>query len=282
MRNGNARRLACLILGLFVLLCVHGGVLADPYADAEQEMRAQLGDDFRYARCEMFVCAGNLSARDFTAFTDGTIGEGAQLLWKQYFTKKPAYPIRIYLFADDKSYRASAKALFGDVDVSRFGYYKPDKRALVMNIGTGGGTLVHEMVHALMEPDFPDAPTWFSEGLASLYEQCNYTKDGLVGLVNWRLPVLRAGMAAKTTLPLEKLTAATRDEFLDRHLGEHYAQARYFCQYMQERKVLGDFYRAFRDGCAKDPTGAKTLEKVFGKPLPAVEKDWLAWVATLK
>jgi hypothetical protein len=256
--------------------------LADPYADAERQLRAQLGGGFRYARAEMFVCAGNLDARTFDSIVKGTIGEGARLLWKQYFTKKPDYPIRVYLFKDDKTYRAYAKSLFGDTDVSHFGYYKPDQRALVMNIGTGAGTLVHEMVHALMEPDFPDAPTWFSEGLASLYEQCNYTGEGLVGLVNWRLPVLREGLKKETALPLDKLVATTRGEFLNRHLGVHYAQARYFCMYLQHRGLLRQFYRDYRDGYAKDPTGAKTLEKLLKKPLPAVEKDWLVWVGTLK
>jgi len=255
---------------------------ADPYADAERGMRAQLGAGFRYGRAEMFVCAGNLDKQTFNDILSGTIGEGAKLLWKQYFTKKPDYPIRIYLFKDEKTYRAYAKSLFNDTDVSYFGYYKPDKRALVMNIGTGTGTLVHEMVHALMEPDFPDAPTWFSEGLASLYEQCNYTSTGLVGLVNWRLPVLREGLKKKTTLPLNELVATTRAEFLDENLGVHYAQARYFCQYLQDRGLLRDFYSGFRDGYKKDPTGANTLEKLLKKPLPEVEQDWLAWAATLE
>jgi len=270
--------IGCLVL----CLALGQGALADPYADAARDLRARLGDGFRYGRAEMFVCAGNLDADTFDGIVKGTIGEGAKLLWKQYFTKKPEYPIRVYLFKDGPSYRAYAKSLFGDTDVSYFGYYKPDKRALVMNIGTGGGTLVHEMVHALMEPDFPDAPTWFSEGLASLYEQCNYTDAGLVGLVNWRLPVLRDGLKAKTALPLDKLVATTRAQFLDKNLGMHYAQARYFCQYLQYRGLLRQFYRGFRDGYAKDPTGAKTLEKLLHKPLPAIEEDWLAWVRTLK
>jgi len=271
-------------IAVCMILCLAPGQgsLADPYTDAERDMRARLGDGFRYGRAEMFVCAGNLEKDAFAGVVEGTIGQGAKLLWKQYFTKKPDYPIRVYLFKDEKTYRSYAKALFGDTDVSYFGYYKPDKQALVMNIGTGGGTLVHEMVHALMAPDFPDAPTWFSEGLASLYEQCNYTDDGLVGLVNWRLPVLREGLKQKTTLPLEKLAATTRAEFLDRNLGVHYAQARYFCQYLQHRGLLGQFYRDYRDGYAKDLTGAKTLEKLLNKPLPAVEKEWLTWVGKLK
>lgn len=274
-------RQSMLLLLIIGMLLAPGCSRADSYADAEAQMRRQLGDDFRYGRSEMFVCAGDMDKDTFNDIVQGTIGTGAKLLWKQYFVKHPTYPIRVYLFSDEKTYRACAKKLFDDTDVSYYGYYKPDEQALVMNIGTGMGTLVHEMVHALMEPDFPDAPTWFSEGLASLYEQCNYTRDGLVGLVNWRLPVLREGLKNKTTLPLTTLVATDRDQFLDKNLGVHYAQARYFCQYMQERTLLKGFYKAYRDGYAKDPTGRKTLEKTFGKSLPEVEKDWLVWVATL-
>ena len=272
-----------IIVWLLCGMLAQGCLAKNTWADVENGMRKQLGDDFRYGTAEMFVCAGNLDAPAFRGILNGTIGNGARLLWKQYFTKKPDYPIRVYLFSDGRTYTAYAKTLFGDTDVSYFGYYKPDKKTLVMNIGTGTGTLVHEMVHALMEPDFPNAPTWFSEGLASLYEQCNYTDDGLVGLVNWRLPILRDALKQQTTLPLDKLAATSRAEFLDRKTtGIHYAQARYFCMYLQERKLLRAFYRAYRDGYEKDPAGVKTLKKLLGKPLPEVEKDWLAWVDTLK
>lgn len=254
---------------------------ADPFAALEQRMRRELGAGFHVTRCSVFVCAGNLERRAFDTVVDGTVRGASEALWTQYFTKRPTYPIAVYLFADEKSYRAGAKSLFGDTDVSEFGYYRPDDKALVMNIGTGTGTLVHEMLHALMAPDFPNAPTWFSEGLASLYEQCNVTPRGLVGLVNWRLPVLRAGQQAKTTLPLARLLATKPEEFLDRHLGVHYAQARYLCMYLQEQKVLETYYRAFRDGVKDDATGMKTLRRVTKHSLPDIEQAWQAWLDTL-
>lgn len=248
---------------------------------AEKTLRSQLGNGFHIRRSEMFVCAGDVSKDEFDAIVDGTVTACARALWKQYFNKRPTYPIRVYLFGEERTYRFYAEKLFGDSEVSHFGYFKPDEKALVMNIGTGTGTLVHEMVHALMEPDFPDAPTWFSEGLASLYEQCRVERDGLVGLVNWRLPVLRKGIQNKTTLPLAKLIATSRDEFLDENTGVHYAQARYLCLFMQERGVLRAFYRAHRDGFKSDKTGAKALQKVFGKSVNEIEKEWLKWVERL-
>ena len=51
-----------------------------------------------------------------------------------------------------------------------------------MNIDTGGGTLVHEIVHPFIAANFPECPAWFNEGLASLYEQCGDHRGPDLGL----------------------------------------------------------------------------------------------------
>lgn len=280
MKRAAATRL-CFLPALLLPSMAHAD-LAEKLRATEDAMKAQLGRNFHVRSSEMFVCAGNMGKQEFDALVDGTVSACTKALWKQYFTKRPTKPVRVYLLGDDLTYRFYARKLFNDVGVSRFGYYRPEKRALIMNISTGTGTLVHEMVHALMKPDFPQVPIWFEEGLASLYEQCRVTPDGLVGLVNWRLPFLKKGIEAKTVLPLAKLLAASREQFLDDNEGVHYAQARYFCQYLQERGALRTFYRAFRDGHASDPTGAETLEKSLGCGVSEIERAWLTWVEALE
>jgi hypothetical protein len=56
-----------------------------------------------------------------------------------------------------------------------------------MNIQTGGGTLVHEIVLPFMEANFPQCPPWFNEGLGSLYEASSERDGEIIGLLNWRL-----------------------------------------------------------------------------------------------
>ena len=51
--------------------------------------------------------------------------------------------------------------------------------------------------------------------------------------------------------------------FYGEEKGGNYAAARYLCHYLQERDLLRDFYRAFRDGHADDPTGYATLQRVL-------------------
>lgn len=65
--------------------------------------------------------------------------------------------------------RRHARELFDDAPGTPYGYYLPGHDAMIMNISTGGGTLVHEIVHPFMAANFPGSPTWFDEGLASLY-----------------------------------------------------------------------------------------------------------------
>ncbi len=151
---------------------------------------------------------------------------------------------------------------------------------MVMDISTGGGTLVHELTHAMIAFDFPDIPDWFNEGLGSLYEQCRWEGDKLVGLPNWRLPDLQKAIRDKSLGTLEELTSV---DFRRVHMGLNYAQARYLCFYMQEHGNLESFYRAFRDGHKEDPTGLKFLRKAFApRSLDEVDAAWRKWVLTLR
>ena len=260
-----------------------GGQSVEERAEAlVRQVRSRLDDTFIVEREGIFVVAGNLPRRQFESIRRWTIAAGGTALWASYCTKRPSEPVIIYLFADDKSYRAWAKRLFGDERVSHFGYYRPGDHAMLMNIATGTGTLVHELTHALVRPDFPQIPTWFDEGLASLHEQCRLGPRGITGLVNWRLPGLQRAIREGRLVPLAKLVATTEREFRGANEGLHYAEARYLVMYLQHKGLLRRFYREFRANVQKDPTGAKTLEALTGKTLPELQKDWLAWVRTLR
>src|SRR5690349_11527189 len=94
-----------------------------------------------------------------------------------YFAKDPGSMLEVWLFNGEESYLRNTSAIFGGMPHTPYGYYSPCDRALIMNVALGYGTLVHEMVHAFMEANFPACPTWFNEGLGSLYEQPS-DKDG--------------------------------------------------------------------------------------------------------
>ena len=52
--------------------------------------------------------------------------------------------------------------------------------------------------------------------------------------------------------------------------------------FLQEKGMLREYYKAFRDNYESDKTGRNTLEELYGKNLSGIEKDYLNWVETLE
>jgi len=245
------------------------------------KVKKALGDSFIVEVAKPFIVAGNVPRPEFERIVNHTILNSYRAFYRQFFTVRPTYIIKVFLFKDDTTYRQYARKLFGDEPTTPFGYYKSNSHSLVMNIATGTGTLVHEMTHALIEADFPQVPAWFNEGLGSLFERCIITPRGLKGRVNWRLPILREAIREKKLTGLRKLISTTSSQFYRDERGTHYGEARYFCMYMQELGLLEKFYRNFRANFKQDPTGGKTIEKLFGKSLEQIQQDCLEWVGKL-
>jgi hypothetical protein len=177
--------------------------------------------------------------------------------------------------------------LFDDEPSTPFGYYSAKHRALVMNISTGGGTLVHEIVHPFMRANFPKCPPWFNEGLASLYEQSREKDGKITGLINWRYTGLEKAIKEKKLIPFKQLMAMDDDDFYGEKTGasynQHYGQSRYLCYYLQEKGLLVKFYREFVANAKTDPTGFETLKRVLGeKDMDAFQKKWEKFILGLR
>jgi hypothetical protein len=130
-----------------------------------------------------------------------------------------------------------------------------------------------------MEANFPDVPSWFNEGLASLFEYPGERKGHIIGNVNWRLPNLKKEIKAKTLPKLSVLLSTTTDEFYDADY-DAYAYARYLMYYLQEQGKLQEFYKTFLAD-KKDLTGASALKKVLGEDLETFEPKWRKWVMAI-
>ena len=189
------------------------------------------------------------------------------LIEQDFFPKRPAKLIEVWLFRNEATYRKGAKQFFNDEPDTPYGYYSTAADALIMNVGPGLGTLSHELVHPYMEANFPNVPSWFNEGLASLYEQPREhlgtdRKLHMWGTPNWRLPNLKA------------------DGFYSAQF-DAYAYARFLLQYLQDHGKLHAFYDAFLAD-PKDLTGQAALASVVGVDLATFEAEWRTWVLALK
>jgi hypothetical protein len=247
------------------------------------QLRPRLGNDCAMIVRSPYVVAGDMTEQELVSWHDNTIAAAARALTKYYFQTVPSAPITVLLFTNEKSYNHYAKQLFNEEGISVYGYYKADRRTLVMNVGTGGGTLVHEMTHALIDFDFPKVPDWFNEGLASLYEQSQFLPngEGIQGLPNWRLPGLQDAIHKQRLGTMEALIQS--DDFRGAAVGVNYAQARYFCLYLQEQKLLQEFYRRFRAAQKDDPRGLQTVRDLFGRERwSRIDHDFQTWAFKLQ
>jgi len=230
-----------------------------------------------------FVVIGDDSPERVRRFAVGTVKWAVDHLKKSYFTKDPSEILDIWLFKDKESYEKHARAIFRTKPSTPFGYYSAADRALVMNIATGGGTLVHEIVHPFIRSNFPECPDWFNEGLGSLYEQSSERDGRIVGLTNWRLAGLQEAIRRKRVPSFKTLCSTTTRGFYDEDPGTNYAQARHLCYYLQEKGLLTKYYHQFRREHAADPTGYQTLQDVLGrKDMDVFQREWEAFVLKLR
>lgn len=212
----------------------------------------------------------------------GTVRWAVEKLKQDYFEKDPAEILDIWLFKDEASYRKHARTLFNEEPDTPYGYYSSANKALVMNIETGGGTLVHEIVHPFVEANFPGCPPWFNEGLGSLYEQSGEQNGHIYGFTNWRLKGLQQAIRDRAVPAFKTLMAMDTDAFYNRDKGTNYGQSRYLCYYLQERGLLVKFYKEFYAHRADDPTGYHTLQSVLGEQdMDAFQKRWEKFVLDL-
>jgi hypothetical protein len=131
------------------------------------ELRARLAKvgygDLAVRVEEPFVVLGD-DGPDVLERRASTVRWAVEHLERDFFTKRPSRILDIYLFGTARSYDRGVKKLTGDAPSTPYGFYSSEHDGLFMNIATGGGTLVHEIVHPYVEADFPEAPPWLNEG----------------------------------------------------------------------------------------------------------------------
>lgn len=258
------------------------GLTDDDFARHVQQLRRRTPDGFTIVIQKPFVVIGDETPERVRRHAQGVVGWSVSMLKREYFAKDPDGILNVWLFKDNASYRKHAKALFGHEPATPYGYYSPADNALIMNIATGGGTLVHEIVHPFVRANFPTCPAWFNEGLGSLYEACDENDGRIRGLVNWRLRGLQRAIRDGGVRPFKELMSTTEEAFYTKDDGTNYAQARYLCFYLQEKGLLKRYYEEFVDNAKQDPTGYATLKRVLEEDdMDRFQSTWESFVMKL-
>ena len=188
---------------------------------------------------------------------------------------RPQWNITIILpSADD--YRRLAPAMTR-------GFYRPADHTLIAI--DRQRVLLHEFTHALHHGDAAargqNHALWVCEGLASLFENCEITPQGLRPLTDIRLLTLQSRLRENSLIPLEQLTRSKQEDFA-RLPQQHYAQARYLMLYLYEKQLLANWYQKYKQDFASDADGLKALQSVFHKSPDVIDHEWREWLKTLQ
>lgn len=123
---------------------------------------------------------------------------------------------------------------------------------------------------------------WMQEGLASLLESIEPGEAGIASLAPcWRTNQARFMARAARLIPLENFCTMPRERFTAGRPLAHYAQARALFLWLHERGLLREFYRAYTEGYAADPSGYAALCAVAGQSGRELDRAFRAWAADL-
>lgn len=184
-----------------------------------------------------------------------------------------AAPVTLLLFTDGARYRTEALALRTPL-ISELGFYLPDRRVAIANVGNSVGNLRHELVHPLLGDDYPTIPSWLNEGIASLYGSAKVGKRGVTFLVNYRLRDLQRALKANALPTVAELARTTSDQFYGARAMVFYALARYVLLYVDHQGKLGELYTKLRAADVADHPAILTSY--------VDERRFLAWVRRLR
>lgn len=276
-------------LELFALLGVLGAPpvydLAVDVGARTTEARQELGKKAAVETVENVFVLVTPAGAGSLGEAKGTTKRVLEAYFNGRFSKRPDKAISVYLFPDAKPYEAYCQSRYAAACGTPYGFYRPDERRIVMNAGPGIGTLTHELVHPIVETDFPQAPEWVNEGIASLFEAFSMPAPGQIrGVKNWRHPrLLRALRSEKerTEASMSTLFGMSDRTFRNDDEDLHYATARYLCQWLDQQGKLWPFYQHYRDHFAEDPTGALSFRAVMGKSPAEANDAWMSWVKRL-
>ncbi|MBL8016580.1 MAG: hypothetical protein JNK43_04860 [Ignavibacteria bacterium] len=201
------------------------------------------------------------------------------------FTRKlPTIVTPIYLFEDFDRYKEFVLKNYdiAENDISPYGFFKISKNVIVVRYVSWKGSILHEITHRFTKSDFPEMPSWFDEGFASLNEKSTFKDGKLIGEFSYRIIPLRRAIENNTYTSIEHLMKTDDEELYGKRTSFYYAQSRYLLMYLQEKGLLETFYKTFRDSYSEDKTGISQLESLFNKPISSIDEDCLEYIKSFK
>jgi hypothetical protein len=149
------------------------------------------------------------------------------------FSRLPSRAVTVYVLSHPASFGRLCRERLGPAcSPTWLGVWIKETREIIVDQSQGPTSLVHELVHPLLENEAPTLPRWLREGISALFEHPEIHGLEIHGTTNWRVADLRRALASPTERELVHLDGQDR---------------------------LWRFYQAWRDHADADPSGEKAF-----------------------
>ncbi len=224
-----------------------------------------------------FVVIGNDDPDTVRRYARHEVAWAAMLIKNDFFPSDPGRIRDVWLFNNAYTFRHYSGRLFDVNPDNDFSDYLQSGRVILINIGTGGGTVATTLMDVYLGENFPRCPFWFRVGFGELYWMPTERNGHIYAYPNWRLTQLQDAIRADHVLSFQDLI--TGDPNIGLRNQSYLTQARYLCYYMQEKGLLGKYFTQLQANIDADPTGLQTLEEVLGETdLFNFQSRWSQWV----
>lgn len=194
--------------------------------------------------------------------------------------------IDAYFFKTKEEYVEYYKKSFGKNPVTGDGgrcIIKKNSAILFGYREIGFGSITHELVHAVIVPDWPEIPGWFNEALA----QALGAPSQSIGAVAASKELIEKGeyytlKALFNHFEKEYLHHINREIIIDlgkiKVAGGIWLIGHSFVYYLKEKGFLGEFYRTYRDEFCFD----LAIKNIGFRSISEMQKDFYGWLRDTK
>lgn len=254
------------------------------YQNVIDKYSAAIPGNMSITKFKYFVVFSDLDENTTYSVIDNDIRTTVDGMINAYTSKTPDVVTPIFLFNDFEAYKEFTlqNTDIEEKDLSPYGYYKISQNIIVIRYVSWKGSTKHEVTHRMIRSDFRDIPSWFDEGLSSLNEKSVYKDGKLTGEFSWRIIAIRRAITENRYTGLRKLMESNDDELYGKWTSFYYAQSRYLLMYLQEKGLLENYYKLYKETFETDKTGITQLEKTLGKSIKEIDEDFYEYLVSFK
>ena len=254
------------LIGVIVLLLL--AVLSIDYTYGIRRPPKPLANRSRTEHFHIYTDANDAVIEYYEKFFEGF----HDYFNSEYVETSFGRPLKVYLFEDPNNYTRYASSIRGVR--TPYGFYLGLWENIVAaNMESGLGTTTHILMLHYIRTSFRERPAkWAEDGIAVFFEKFigHFDKDGKLYISfgyfsNWRFPIVKRLVKF---LSLEDMVSSRQPD---------QSQAGALMLFLHKKGLFKEFVKQLSEA-TDDPTGVRTLEKVYGKTLSEIEKDLKDWI----